>query len=280
VACVLLFGCQKESHNETVTTDATATASKNLKKGIANCRITRIVKHADPSRYDPENVAVFSYTNSGLLEKIKLDYAVSVNPGTEYRFLYDKHNRLVEFLGGYDPTNTEYGTRIKYQYNNRGLLVSDSSFQWGNLTHPYEDGSYSYAAGVSQYEYDNQGRVILVKSRPLTEWYGLPPSEVVYTHYTYDKNGNLNPGSNGTLHRREQAKAFHIYQTSPVLQFVYRDYSVYSLLKPSEVNQKNLPTKYNYVHTREDWDGPRDYILDDYDISNADIEYTCDNKIN
>jgi hypothetical protein len=127
-ACIVLFGCQKESVS--VTPSAETFVSKSMKKGLANCRLLRITTPANTVTADPPNEATFTYSNNGLLEKIKVDHNLRSDLGNDFLFIYDNKNRLMEYIEGIDGDGP-YGMRHKYQHNKQGVIVSDSTFLWG-----------------------------------------------------------------------------------------------------------------------------------------------------
>jgi hypothetical protein len=258
-AALLLFGCTKNT--DTYNTDTESQLSKNLAKGIKKCALTKITTH-DP--YNEDVIATITYTDKG--QPHTITYNVPPSTGfPAYEFVYDKNHKLSQFLEVYSGGRSNYEAWHIYQYGQKGLIVSDTTYFWGGLqpgmTHPRQADNIDIF--VHTYTYDKQRRISSVSQRSLPTPYnqGEDTTTITYTYYHYNEAGNL--GDN-------YSDALNINQTSPVFMFVNHDYSINSPIRPAEVNATGLPTKYT---SPEGSYGNSFLVLN---LSNAEIEYSCD----
>src|SRR5687768_8491964 len=165
------------------------------------------------TRFDPET----GYPYHG-----KFTYNANNDPVTftgggsfNWIFKYDKHKRLSEtYMYERDPYfEKEYREYRKYKYNNKGQIVSDTTYEFGFWDSiPTPQNTYYRQ---TFYTYDEKGRMIksVIQFQDSTD---LP----IIAEYSYDEDGNL------VIPGFVYDKKMSFLRTNKVWMFLSRDYSV------------------------------------------------------
>lgn len=151
-------------------------------------------------------------------------------------FHYDKRGRLIELIGLIGEDHQIHDRWIRYQYNSKNQIVSDSIW-WGGIYNGQYPDPNSTTQGVSYYEYDDLGR--------LSKWtvqifYGEDTDEnppVVY-EYNYDTDGNL------ILFGQDYDNKTNVNLIHPIWKFLSKDYSLNNRIGATAYNSYELPTEF------------------------------------
>jgi len=202
-----------------------------------SCQIQMVTYDIDQVS-TPQRVA-FSYDAKGNPVKIEAQDP-NAFPYLAYHFHYDNKGRVSDFMQT-DAKQTFVYIWHHYTYPTPKTII-DSEYEYAgdvNDSHPpYNEGLRGY---VGKYTLDEKGRII-----KYTQLYS-PVSDAPYTYTVqYDANGNkVSPGPDLIYDDK-----VNIYQTNPVWQFIYGDYSRNNPYIParnglpattSDYNQYGLP---------------------------------------
>lgn len=204
---------------------------------------------------------------NGFIDSFKIEYDKRGNPTSlinnnkstgywDIYFNYDKRGRLIEKIELVQTEPIIYNSWIRYQYNNKNQIVSDSFWGLGYYNGQYPDPN-SITQGVSYYEYDELER--------LSKWtiqffYGEDTDEnppFVY-EYNYDQYGNLIRW--GTYDNKT-----NLNRTHPLWQFLSKDYSMNNLIGATVYNNIGLPTSFGESNAY--------FVI--FALANSRITYDC-----
>lgn len=172
--------------------------------------------------------AVFSYNKNNDPISVIFNASATGSNSTQWKFIYDKHNRLSECYMYYN--NNIYFNWSKYQYNNKGQIISDSTFEGGIVgSYPEPELFFYY---LHDYTYDSKGRIVkIVQYEP-----GSPPME---SYFNYEGNGNL--VRRGYVYDNKM----NFMRTNKVWMFINRDYSVNNAIPATSYNSAHLPLTFD-----------------------------------
>lgn len=201
---------------------------------------------------DGEHLA-FAYNKKGDPVSIIRD-----RPGTgapNFFFRYDTKGRLSAYYGTYAATGTgAFETWHVYVYNSKDQIISDTAYWFGQVSPDYkpipEDGHPLQALTISNYAYDQYGRLITDETQSLgagyQPWYKRT--------YQYNPQGNLykiaeqNVLSGDTTYTFTFDNKVNAHRTSWVWQFIDKDYSLNGQLPVTAYNKQGLPVKLDAIH--------------------------------
>lgn len=215
---VLLAGCQKAVLYWSI---------GNADVDDKTCRINQITSSSGASK---EYIIhyTFSYNKLGDPVSVVNDQVSTGNPNL--LFVYDKYNRLVQFIRPY--VNGSFESWEKYGYNNRGQIVRDTSYVLGNIS---ADGPMdSYYITYADLLYDARNRVCKQIDSTFREGKFL---FVDSFQYAYDDHGNRQlPGIQLAYDNK-----LNIHRTNKIWMFICRDYSVNNPFTATAYNEHCLP---------------------------------------
>jgi len=239
-----------------------------------NCRIEKIISY---SSWTPTRTGIFTYNEKGDPVTVTFDYTST--GASNFLFLYDNKNRLKGYLATYPNNGPEtwisgYQFWFSYTYDAKGRIISDTSYQFGNIEYgvpkvnPYNTRYYA------NYEYDAVGRVIKVV-RYLASASGGEGTYASTAEYIYNSDGNLSISRLSTPYWVTEAKGdsydnkINFHQTNKVWMFVDRNYSKNNTVSAVQYNSKGLPLKFDI--------NPSVYFdfLWQIELRRADIFYSC-----
>lgn len=228
-ATLLLFGCQKFE-------DYLPKKECNDKTG---CQIKSITQE---TFYGPF-IATFYYNSKGDPDSILYNTGGGSTGSPEYHFVYNTKGRMTQLIEAYrykPGYGVSYDAWHLYQYNDKGQIVSDTTYRFGVSEPGYrpDQGTYVDYEDIfyTTYTYDAQGRIIQTNTQGIA---GSSSGPKIYTaNFTYDAAGNQ--VREGVAY----STARNINTTNSIWQFLNRDYSVNSPLAPTAVNEQNLPLGY------------------------------------
>jgi len=192
-----------------------------------DCQITEM-KFNDKSRM------VFSYNKDGNPDSI------TSYPGNYLRnlaFRYDKKKRLVESWDYFENGIANRWSR--YQYNNKGQIISDSTWDQGVFVNGHWELTGFETLILKKYVYDEKGRI--------TDIFMYSPGESTpfdQQEFDYDERGNLhNYGSQSPAAAYDSKMSF--YRTHKVFMFYFGNYSLNNPAGATAYNSNYLPTAFS-----------------------------------
>lgn len=218
----LLAGCQKIAwyrHNGKGDTDD------------KTCRIMKITAPAGPRGPIPVHY-VFSYNKLGDPVSIVNDQVSTGNPNLF--FVYDKYNRLSQLIRPYEGGS--YETWERYGYDNRGRIVRDTTFGFGQMsaTGPLETDYFGY----SDIFYDALGRISQMRD---SIFRGNQFLYAANTEFAYNDSSNrVKPDFRQTYDNK-----LNLHRTNKIWMFICRDYSVNNPFTASAYNEHGLPLTFD-----------------------------------
>lgn len=217
-AVVIFYGCNKSS--DLVSNQKTTSTSDNVNvSDLSKCKIRRIYQDVGGVRQG----ALFSYNGAG--NPFSVVYTNNGTGNPNHFFLYDAKGRLREYQKRYGDFVVE---RHQYGYNASNLAVKDT------LTS--KEAGVFYTA-ISTIEYDLKGRVI--KETIVNTFNDSGPLDPVrHPTYTYDSRNNL---AVANWKSSSYDNKVNPLQQSPVLQFIFRNYSVNNAAVQAKYNSLGEP---------------------------------------
>jgi len=214
------------------------------------CRIQKITQSHLPVGGETRT-GFFYYDSHGNLDSIIFDLHTGTGTAQLHYFSYDGQNRLIGYRSDYSRDPGDYYWLHKYVWESNKII---------------RDSVWLRGAGldtiVIDFQYDDHGRVISETRRLIFPTSNLPDGEPETTHYEYDDQGNLNSSS---LSAYDQMKSY--ISTSPVLQFIHRNYSKNNPAGAIGYTDEGLPTGFGRTYSGTagflDWGHPET------------IEYDC-----
>jgi hypothetical protein len=159
--------------------------------------------------------------------------------GYYWKFNYDKHKRLSEtyLYEGAEYFEGSYREYRKYKYNNKGQIISDTTYEYGEFDSiPTPQNNYYW---VTTYTYDPKGRVIKTVEKHVKQTPEEPDFAITY-EFSYNEDGNLvRPG-----YTYDNKLSF--LRTNKIWMFLSRDYSVNNPIPASSYNSFGLPLVFNH----------------------------------
>jgi hypothetical protein len=209
----------------------------------------------------------FSYNSAGdPLELVQLDNLAAGYIGADLHFRYDRKGRLSDVLQT-NPGQTMVFLWGRYTYPSPRVVI-DSVFEYqghlGDANPPYLPSAYM----IEVLKLDGAGRLINGYT------YSSDPS-IAPNSYDVSYDGNGDAVAPGVVYDN----MVNIYQTSPVWQLVYRDYSRHNQIlpppgtiggpprSPADYDVYGLPTKFL---------GPSALLFQLYFFTECDVTYSCD----
>ncbi len=201
-------------------------ASAKKPKEVKTCEISKMTF----SNSEDQFVYTFTYNKQGQPLSV-----ISNKRGTygalHYYFRYDKKHQLTDVIEAFRIEEGQYlyNTWQRFQYNTKGLIVSDSTFYFG-LGGAFPEETFTNGFWTTQYTYDKQTRLIKVTRTD----FGAPGEtfETIDT-YAYNNNGNLD---GYTFDNK-----VNINRTNAIWMFLNRDYSLNNKIKAQTYNEAGLP---------------------------------------
>lgn len=194
------------------------------------CNIRKITVY----NYSPFDTAhlhvdtlVYTFTYNKLGDPVSVIHNLVTTGNPNYFFKYDKYNRLSQSVRPYEG-NSNYERWNKYGYNNKGQIVKDTSYAFGQMSggEPQPSPLLAYTS----YEYDTKGRIISYVDSLYA--YGTFSFATIH-NLAYDANGNLvGPAYDNKL---------SLNRTNNVWMFITRDYSVNNPFTALQYNDNQLP---------------------------------------
>jgi len=226
---ICFFSCTKtDVVNKAPELDAAAVAKKP--KEVKTCDISKMTF----SNLDETFVYTFTYNKQGQPVSI-----LSNKEGTygayHYYFRYDKRHRLTDVIEAFRIEEGQYlyNSWKLFQYNNKGAIVSDTTYYFGLASeHPTDGDIHAYY--LSFYTYDKQNRITSVTQRESNE--DGETFETVANH-AYNNSGNL-IGDGYHFDNK-----INLNRTNPVWMFLNHDYSVNNKVGAESYNEAGLPVK-------------------------------------
>lgn len=235
------------------------------------CPIKRITYYTD---YNWDTIVTdFRYNKFGNPVHIRFDNTATGRPA--FAFLYDKKQRITDYLGVYGDVAMTDGTPEKltgftyhfwhrYVYENN-RVVRDT--MRGMDSYPHETPQYTW---IITYRYD--ARDLVIQKDWINDYIHITQKQL----YTYDARGNLLREqfySNGVLGYETNYSNYtdkpNIRATNKVWMFIDDNYSVNAPAVAVRYNRYGLPLIYQL--SSEQGIG----FLYQWDLGQSDIEYDC-----
>lgn len=168
------------------------------------------------------------------------DSVIFTNVGTgqpNFLFFYNKKKEIREIKESYRNGNYEMWHRLGL--NNKGQIIVDTIYVFGNLNEDPEPANFYYKR-IERLEYDSYGRIIKITSESVVPVY---PSST--NTFTYGTDGNLIvPFSMPVYDNYRNPMTLH-----PLWQFIEKNYSLNNPMAAVSYNSYRLPLQFNFVFT-------------------------------
>jgi hypothetical protein len=251
---LLFFGCEK--FDDFLNNDPLV---------VNTCRIESVyAPWADEGNGPSITKGTFSYNAFGQPVSVlfKRDCWTG-SPSSSYLFRYDAQNRLSDYIAACGDFYDEWHV---FKYNNKGLIVQDSGYYWGEMNgqHPSES-DYEDLARSIEYTYDSKDRI----TRAITYFFiqdenGIPQPYFDTSNYVYNSDGNLNrPGAT-------YDNKINICRTNKIWMFLHRDYSRNNYIPAFSYNEKGLPLAFPVTFDN--------FHFSSEDTGTIRFEYNCENN--
>lgn len=188
-----------------------------------DCKLRRL-NHEFPGMDFNFVSGLFTYNKAG--NPISLLYNNNSTGNPNHYWFYDKQNRLVEWRKTYQ-NGTIVSESHRYVYDAAGVAVRDTAM--------FIEGDT--IINVYTFTYDNQGRI--VKENIKNIWNaGAPLNAQRNPTYTYDARGNLATAGWKSSYYDNMVNPL---RTSPVFQFIFKNWSRNNSNHQPFYNSKGLP---------------------------------------
>jgi hypothetical protein len=181
---------------------------------------------------DTNDTLVYTFTYNRLGEPLTVRHPQVATGNPNAAFLYDNHGRLSAFVQPYD--NGGYETYVKYFYNDRNEIASDSQYIFGSYIDSVPIANLEFGVTRHWYKYDDQGRII----QRIDSFYQGAIRFGSGASFTYDGKGDLINGAtydNRVSYRR----------TNVIWMFLSNDYSVHNAFQADSYNVFGLPLAFD-----------------------------------
>ncbi|RAJ87511.1 hypothetical protein CLV59_101262 [Chitinophaga dinghuensis] len=194
-------------------------------------RIKQLIYKTDYSQID---TIKFEYNAKGDPSRILRSHVSTGYPS--YRFNYDQHGRLLNYIGYYTDSTFEYA-RLFF-YDTHGKVVNDSIYTWGEYYGNVFIGNTHVPHGRGTYTWDSQNRIATID-----RVFSGPFPYTTHEEFTYNTDGNL------TVYPTNDGKP-NIRLINPIWQLISGDYSKNNGYIATSYNNKQLPLEIPTVDYR------------------------------
>jgi hypothetical protein len=209
-----------------------------------------------------------NYNDAGNpLELVQLDNLAEGSLGTDLHFRYDKKGRLSDVLQT-DPGQTFVYIWDRYSYPSSRVII-DSVFDYqGSINDPSPPYDPNENERIEVIKLDGEGRAINVNT-----YYTAPNIPASSYNVAYDRNGDQ------VVAGVTYDDKINIYQTSPVWQLHYLDYSRNNPIYPppgTVGGPPQTPALYDAYGLPTKFLGPSAALFQLPAFTEFDVSYSCD----
>jgi hypothetical protein len=226
------------------------------------CRVDSVVVHNNFLGFNFQTFQnyKFSYDQASRPLEIRIQNPGPEMIGPDLHFRYDKKGRLSDVLQT-DPGQTFVYIWQRFSYPSPRIVI-DSTFDYqASLNAPNPTGPQTSIQKTLQDEEGRPVKFIFIENVP-----NIPPDT---SEVSYDRNGNLVDA--GFTYDDK----INIYQTNPVWQFYYNNYSRNNITAVGPGGQQATPSAYNAYGLPTQFLGPFDNVFG-FSFNIMDVSYSCD----
>jgi hypothetical protein len=205
--------------------------------------------------------ATFNYNQRGDPKSVLFPDAQVGTGRPNLQFIYDKKGRLTDYFGSYLNQFYEFWHHYRYEGNK---VIGDTAYFFGAYSGSSLVGD-PYGKFLSDYEYDDNGRIVKVNTKTLI---GDEPDNTAF--YQYDAIGNLSHFENNYYSQDYSGydNKTNIHRTNPIWMLVDKEYSINNPYAAVSYNSNGLPVKTSLAQSQYS------FLYQLY-FDNAEITYQC-----